>query len=190
MSQVQEGEKEMAHNHFLPFTISLVTPTGGYSIKGHMNGMPTSFLVDTGAAVTLVQEETWDRIKQHLEGDLRPWGGKELVSVDGTPLQVYGSATVEIVLESTQFLLSNIIVVSPLTTSVILGVDFLRRHRVRVDLGKGQLQFEVPELLTLSLKENGSGKESIGLVRLTEVVELPPFSESCNGGYFRIHSRG
>ena len=121
---MQEGEKEMAHNHSLPFTISLVTPTGGYSIEGHMNGMLTSFLVDTGAA-----KETWDRIKQHLEGDLRPWGGKQLVSVDGTPLQIYGSATVEIVLESTQFLLSGIIVVSHLTTSVILGVDFLRRHR-------------------------------------------------------------
>jgi predicted aspartyl protease len=82
---VQEGAKEMAqYDSTLPLTISLATPTGGYSVDGHLGSMLISFLVDTGAAVTLVEKETWERIGERKE--LKPWRGKQLVSAAGTPL--------------------------------------------------------------------------------------------------------
>ena len=48
-SQVQEGQKPKAQPPLTTY-ISLVTPTGGYQVNGMVNGSPTSFLMDTGAA--------------------------------------------------------------------------------------------------------------------------------------------
>ena len=59
-----------------------------------MNGTPLSLLVDTGAAVTLMSKETWDEICPTSNGKLRPWVERQLVSVDGTALQVFGSMEV------------------------------------------------------------------------------------------------
>jgi hypothetical protein len=72
----------------------------------------------------------------------------------------------EIILESTPFV-SDIVVVSPLTTPAILGADFLKRYGAKIDLGRGQLRFEVPGPLSLNLKEGNAEREGIGLVRLT-----------------------
>ena len=59
-----------------------------------------------------------------MKGNLKPWQGGQLalIGVDGTQLQVHGSATMELTLGQ------GLIVVSPLTTPAILGADFLREH--------------------------------------------------------------
>ena len=44
--------------------ISVVTPTGCYVVDGVVNNAPLSLLVDTGAAITLIQIETWDGYAQ------------------------------------------------------------------------------------------------------------------------------
>ena len=86
---------------------------GGYSVDGHLTSMPISFLVDTRAAVTLVEKETWYRIG--VKTELKPCGGKAVCQCSRNPI---GLAAVEIVLESTPF----VNVVSPLTTpAIILG---------------------------------------------------------------------
>ena len=56
-SQAQEGGKLMAQQ--APVTISVVTPTGGYRVDGKINQIPISFLLDTGAAVTLIRKDVW-----------------------------------------------------------------------------------------------------------------------------------
>ena len=57
---MQEGENEKTQVEDDPLTISLVTPTGGLRVDGSINGVTMSFLVDTGAAVTLLRKDTWD----------------------------------------------------------------------------------------------------------------------------------
>ena len=105
-----------------------------------MNGTPLSLLVDTGAAVTLMSKETWDDIRPTTNGKLKPWFERQLVSVDRTALQVFGSMEAELTLGSRKFQ-SEIIVVSPLTTQAILGVDFLKEYEAQIDFSSGQLKF-------------------------------------------------
>ena len=62
-----------------------------YSLKVCIKGVWISFLVDTGATVSLVNGRVWDSIKDALK--LNPVGMR-LVGVDGAPLQVRGSKTV------------------------------------------------------------------------------------------------
>ena len=78
MSQVQEGQRPKAQPHLTTY-ISLVNPTGGYQVNGMVNGSPTSFLLDTGTAVTLMRKDKWDHIS--LETELETWAEHNLVSV-------------------------------------------------------------------------------------------------------------
>ena len=108
-----------------PVTISVVTPTGGYRVDGKINRIPISFLLDTGAAVTLIREDVWSRINSGGQVRLEPWSEQRLVSVDGSPLDVFGQTEVELDLGRCVFQMT-VVVVSPLTTEAILGLDFFK----------------------------------------------------------------
>ena len=130
-SPIQRGNGNGAH---LPnVSTSVVTPTGGYKVTGTINGHATALLVDTGAAVTLVRKDVWDQINKGRGVKLKPWEERQLVSVDGSPLHVYGSVPVDLSLAGALYQ-ADIVVVSPLNTEAILGLDFLRKHKVTVDM--------------------------------------------------------
>ena len=60
--------------------------SGGLQAIGRVNGHNLSFLVDTGAAVTLIQKDVWDEVSAGSTVKLEPWNKRQLVSVDGNPL--------------------------------------------------------------------------------------------------------
>ena len=62
--------------------ISVITPTGGFHLEGLIYGQSISFLVDTGAAVTLMRKDTWDQITQGQKVDLEAYREQQLMSVD------------------------------------------------------------------------------------------------------------
>ena len=103
VSRPQEGQEKMTHESNIDLIISLVTPTGGFHVSGLVNGHSTSFLMDTGAEVTLTRKDTWDQVTDGLATELEPWSERQLVSVDGIPLQVYGQVCVDIVLDGTNY---------------------------------------------------------------------------------------
>ena len=81
----------MAHNN--NDTISTISK-GGYRVEGKVGEVPISFLLDTGAAVTLLRKDTWERVSAGNQLRLSPWEGERLVGVDGSPLQVFGQVKV------------------------------------------------------------------------------------------------
>ena len=58
--------KDQHHNVFQ------VNPSGGYRLRGTVNGTPTTFLMDTGAAVTLVRDDVWQQTATASK-QLEPW---------------------------------------------------------------------------------------------------------------------
>ena len=166
----------MAHN----IVISPVTSTGGYRVEGMVNGAKTSFLVDTGAAVSLLRKDAWARSnadRAHT-GTLEPWSKPRLVGVDGSPLPVLGCTQVEIDLAGEK-LPTEVVVVSALTTEAILGLDFLHKYRAKVDLGEKQL-FLGDRGCTIPLLETNrqnTNAEHRVRVRALETIKLPPSSE-------------
>ena len=101
-----------------------------------VNGIPTSFLLDTRAAVTLMRKDEWDHVS--LGTELEPWGEHNLVSIDGTPLLNCGHATVDLSLGEQTYSV-DIVVVGTLTTMAILDIDFLMKYNDIVDVGMAQL---------------------------------------------------
>ena len=72
-----------------------VSPVGGYKLFGRINDVDLTFLLDTGAAVTLLRKEAWERILKNSPRkapNLIPNSSLELVGADGSTLKTHGTA--------------------------------------------------------------------------------------------------
>jgi len=95
------------------------------------------FLVDTGAAVSLINNEVWDHIKPSNPPKLKPVNMK-LVGVDGSPMQVQGSVVVDLRI-SDQVFQQEVIIANSLTSEGILGINFLEANGCILDLSQGEI---------------------------------------------------
>ena len=128
MDQVSEGETK---------AISIFPISYGYKLPSMISGVPVTMLLDTGAAVSLLRRDVWIKVSAQLS-DLQPWSGATLVSAGGGPLTIYGCACIDFVLGGRNFQ-NEFVVVSPLTSEAILGIDFLQEQQAAIDLGQKQL---------------------------------------------------
>ena len=78
---------------------------------------PVSFLLDTGASVSLLQKEVWDRTRP--SGQLEPWTGPRLVGVEGSPLTVHGVNKLTLLIDGTPFE-HNLVIVGKLSTEALI----------------------------------------------------------------------
>ena len=157
-------------------TVSIVTPTGGFRVDGAVNGTPISLLVDTGSAVTLIRKDVWDQMQSSAKTQpLQRWSEYSLVGADGTQLDVCGHTIADISIEGHTYQ-ADVVVVSPLTTEAILGLDFMRKNEVSLDLGKGKLVVGNKPPVPIHPRDSTPPKE-VGCVRTSKTVRLPPFSE-------------
>ena len=98
-SHALKGNDNLAHSvaKFIPlFTANQAL---SYHVRGHVNCKDVTFLLDTGAALTLLQSRVWERTGV----ELKHYTGPDLVGADGSPIPVRGSASVTIKLRSGNF---------------------------------------------------------------------------------------
>ena len=154
-----------------------VDPVPAYRITGQVNDSKAMFVLDTGAAVTLLQKSLWDQVNPDGTNPA-PWTGQRLVGVDGTTLQVHGVATVQLFIAEETFA-TNVIVVEGLAVEAILGLDFLEIHKCIIDLEK-ELHF-TNRGTSISLCTANTDHRTVDTipiqVSLIERVHLPPYSE-------------
>ena len=105
-----------------------------YVLEGCVNGVCASILTDTGAAVTLVSKEFWDKVK--VDEKLKESMGRKLVGVQGSPLELHGIDPIHIELQGEKFS-TEAFVASNLTVDIIVSRDFLREHQCTIKMGKG-----------------------------------------------------
>ena len=60
---------------------------------------PINLLLDTGAPVTLLRRDIWDRVNSKPQNFLLPWEGHRLVGINGSPIQVHGQCMINTNLE-------------------------------------------------------------------------------------------
>ena len=174
--QAHEGDDTAHKPKDYNIIVSPIAPTGCFKLHGLVNGEPMSFLLDTGAAVTLLARDAWTRIDPKRSTKLEPWTEYRLVGVDGSPLQVYGQARVDIELEGEK-LSGDVVVVSPLTSEAILGLDFLRRHDAVIKVKEKQLTLGGNDCVLPLSEANSLSSSSYLPIRAVETIEVPPYSE-------------
>ena len=176
-SQACEGESGNIEAQTCNLTIAATSanPTAAYHAQGKVAGVPTSFMLDIGAAVTLLQEDRWKEVK-NVDAKLEAWQGPRLIGADGTPIPVMGQVSTEVTLAGKTFTQSMAIVHS-LATEGILGMDFFKESKCTIDVGKG-LQHTTARGVTLPLC-NSLGPKQQGriAVQLKQTIQIPARSE-------------
>ena len=117
--------------------------------NGKVEGVPVEMLVDTGSVFTLISKDLWDKICKELptRGKIRCAAGgsttglghlelvkeqQKVVSANGDPLEIMGrvNLTLSVGQEEAK---QSVWVATDLAQDCILGVDFMRPHRMIVD---------------------------------------------------------
>ena len=75
-------------NHFKTLLLA-VNPATVYHVIGSVRGKDVRFMLDTGAAISLISDRTWGLIGE--EASLANWNGHKLVDVEGSAIPVLGS---------------------------------------------------------------------------------------------------
>ena len=156
-------------------TVATVPKNCNFVISGTMNGIPTKYFLDTGAAVTLLRKDKWDSLLS-ASTSLKPWTGRPLVGVAGNPLEVWGTAFVDIEIAGEHFH-TQIVVASALTAEAILGGDFLRDNQCALEIGQRRLSFG-GRGVAITMDDTSAEPVIVqARVTLDETVHIPAFSE-------------
>ena len=102
-------------------------------MKGLVNGVSASILVDIRVATTVLSKGMWDQVKEK-EVQLQTVSDWRLVRVQGTSLYLHGSAHIQLELPPEKFSV-NVIVADTPSADVILAHDFLRCQVCTIEMG-------------------------------------------------------
>ena len=91
-------------------------------LQGIIKQVPIDFLLDTGVPMTLLRGDIWDRVDNKPQNSVQPWEGHRLVVINDSPIQVHRQRMIDTMLEEND-LFMMVIVVNPLTTEIILGLE-------------------------------------------------------------------
>ena len=103
-----------------------INNVSSYVLSCSMGGHIVSFLVDTGAGVSLLNKDVWDKLKSKQD-TIFPAMSHRLVGVDGAPLNVLGSAIIPITISGLTFK-HKFVIAEKITADAILGLDFLEAN--------------------------------------------------------------
>ena len=160
-----------------------INNVSSYLLSCRIYDSPVSFLIDTGAGVSLLSKLAWDKIKPTEEG-LNPIVTHRLVGVDGVPIKVDGTVSVPITIGKVT-LQHDFIVAEQITAEAILGLDFLEANKCILDLASGKMQI-IDQTVSL-ISQPSIKKVQCAQVTVTENLTIPPRSEM--EIMARIHSK-
>ena len=176
VATAQDSEAQIA----VP-TLSVPSGMLRVCVQGTIASTPIKFLVDTGAAVSLLSSKIWREIENtRVPIVMQPWLGKKLVGVNGTPLSVRGCIHAPLCIGGIQFN-GSFVIASDLWVEAIVGLDFIRAHKCVIDCSNNTISFKsadvsVELLSPKAMEEMSSTVRSIGLVT-TERILVPPECE-------------
>ena len=100
-----------------------------------INGTETKLLVDTGAAVTIISSELFNRIPDNVKPQLTECTSVKLEAADGNCIAVAGTATVDITIGTANFAWK--VYVAPIKDDGLLGYDFLYNYDCAFEARRG-----------------------------------------------------
>ena len=152
-----------------------INNVSSYTLTCKVYGTPVSFLIDTGAGVCLLKDEVWNKVKP--EGSiLKPLKVHGLVGVDGIPIKVQGSATINLSIAGKTFN-HDFIIANQITTDAILGLDFLESHNCILNMAEGMLSINGHAVVLNPHKSPTLTAAGCVKVTVVKTITIPASSE-------------
>ena len=142
----------------------------GIFTQGQVGGIPINFLLDTGAAVTVMSMTTYERIPQNRRPALRQTHTK-ISGVGGTSVHVAGSAEMTLVFDGIP--VDHEVLIVGIAMDAILGQDILLAHQCKLDLCSLTLKLRERTLSCWTPRETTSACR----VLIKGEVTIPSWSE-------------
>ncbi|KFM62548.1 hypothetical protein X975_20006, partial [Stegodyphus mimosarum] len=145
--------------------------SNGLSINGHIDGVPCSMIIDTGANVTIIRKDLAQKFKDKLI-----WTPScvTLETASGEKIDVEGKLNVNITFGSATY--HHTAYVADITDPCILGLDFLRKYNFSLDFKNKKLLSASQDITIDQQKGSSAGNAKVSFER--------PCSES-----YRNHTR-
>jgi hypothetical protein len=128
--------------------------------------------VDTGSAVTLINQDFLNALPEQIRSTKRAIVGETLSAANGQTLEVEGVYDFVLALQQKHFKVTARCV-PLLACAFLLGNDFLEHNGVVVDYSRAELRIQgltVPSII-------GGRADEAALLKMESTVEVPPRSE-------------
>lgn len=148
---------------------------------GKIGEVVVDFLIDTGAAVTVVNFSVWEelrRFSQFQRIGLTSTIGMQTVS--GEPLKVRGKVSLPLEVSKAMFPF-EVTIIDGLAHDAILGKDFLEYYKSRIDFSSGML--ELRQDLQLPIQSSVLASVQSRKVHAQKTYCIPPMSETIINAY-------
>ena len=154
-------------------TIS-INSVSSYYLSGNVSISPVAFLVDTGAGVSLMCQTVWDKVKP-ADCKLDAKVAHNLVSVDGNPIKINGSAVIPFSIAGLSFQ-QEFIIAEQITADAILGVNFLESNKCVLNLANKEMSVGHHGVLPLATNPCHTTQSPVK-VTIVNTLEIPATSE-------------
>ena len=166
MGHLAEGNNYVTHDKGT-VTLSSVNPAVAYHVS--LYGHTSLFLLDAGAAVSLIHSALWTRCCSNVSLQ-RSFLVHQLMGVTDNPLTVRGAATLSLVIGKDTFH-TPVLIVDDLTEDGIIGIDFLQTQHCTLNFQAQSLHFP-DQHFKLDLQSTSCSMVTINAV-LEETTTIP-----------------
>ena len=155
--------------------ISSAARDAGLYMKASIHNVPVRLLVDTGATITIISKEVYEKMTDTMRPYLQPVE-RDIVTANGAELEVFGKANFIIKPDGCDEIYIEAVVAS-ISTDGLLGLDFMAARHALLDMEHGCLS-----LGDTQIKLNYEGPLGCFRVCTTERVSIPAKSEMIVAG--------
>ena len=152
-----------------PVSVNLVAPFHKNTILVSVGGRKTQALVDTGASISCVSTSFLNKTS-FQNSKLSKCNLQEIVGVGGEKHKIIGQIEIPLLLSGAK-IAYQFYVLDTLHHSLILGMDFLKFHKVTIDLEAGRVHIKDKTLCAALIKTKA------GLARVDKLTTIPPGCE-------------
>ena len=137
---------------------SSIPVSDGIYLKGLVEKVPVTFVVDTGAEKTIISKKIFSKIDK--QPSLAQKGG--LLHAGGAPLKDYGICTLNIQLDNVTFLRE--VIIADIQDDALLGIDIMRNKDGKISdilMSKNKIVIDGEEISCFQPKSRSARRVSL-----------------------------